>query len=160
MYNLKNSENRQFPPRTTTPRGQVVNLLPCELAPELGPALDVGRLVAVRLRQCAASGWGHMIRERLLKDLANIERHLTRGEDAIARQEQIVAELEQLGLAGLDRRPSRCWRPFESSRTLTFAILVVSVARSSMRAWNPLTTALASEAKAASAHASGNISRA
>jgi hypothetical protein len=45
-----------------------------------------------------------MIRERLLKDLAHIERHLTRGEDAIARQEQIVAELEQLGQAGLEQK--------------------------------------------------------
>lgn len=45
-----------------------------------------------------------MIRERLLEDLAQFEVNLGRGEDAIARQEQIVADLEQMGHTELEQK--------------------------------------------------------
>ena len=45
-----------------------------------------------------------MDQERLLKDLAQVEHHLLRGEEAIARQEQIAAALEQMGQAELEQK--------------------------------------------------------
>lgn len=105
MYNLKISENRQFPPRTTLLQRRSGGSDPVAVrAPELSPDLDAGpsrRHEAAPI--CCLVLGPHDPRTPSQRPCPYRAPPYS-WRDAIARQEQIVAELEQLGQAGLEQK--------------------------------------------------------